>query len=463
MTTIAKIAAGLALAVRFQAEVDAADERVFVLRKNAAGMALERVPLTGDRPLAFDGGPDGDVIDVIFPVGPGGSGNLADCCPGRRLTARIADGKVLVAEQIPGGRGFDRPARSLADLTAFDTRVSVVGADGHGKAFIIRGYDQVAGDDAGPIVDLFAGKVPLSPGKFLITTDTWPVVAGPPVAGVIPLEFNRYLFARGRAGAAAEGDFVVDLGASSTVMAKPFLPAGAEIVPATTVQYSAGGRELLKYEPEGATGKVQTVLGHCDLEQLTLGGLSFGTTSVDVMAELPKIGGREIAGILGLDVLRRADRLSFEFADHRATLRLGPASASTARDVGHPFALVNSHLLLRTGSTDPSIFWIVDTGSPVTILDRPAADALRLPLETGGPSAGGLDGAKLAFAKTVLPSLRLSGHGLTQLPISVAALPIFDRLHVRGQNVGLLGNDILSSRGKLEIDFVSRTLVLSQR
>lgn len=441
----------------------ASDAPLFVLRVRGDKLTIDRMSIADGQTLTLDGGPASDVVDVIVPVGPGGSGNMADRRSGRSFTARFAGGALTVAERMPDGRGFERPARPIDELRACDTRISAVGADGHGENFIIRGYESVAADDAGPVVDMFAGKVPLSPHNYLICTDTWEISAGPPLAGQMDLEFDHYLFARGRAGDGREGDFVVDLGSGTTLVSKAYLPGGAKITPTATAQYSSAGKELLKYEPEGATGKVQSVLGQCELPALTLGGLSCGATSVEVMETLPKLAGREVAGIIGLDLLRRAAVVRLEFTDKhvRLTLERGQADGTSAAASPNrmPFSLVSSHALIRTGAGDHAIFWILDSGAPVTILDKQAADALRLAARSDATAAGGLDGGKIAFAPATLPELTFGGQRLTDLPISVASLPIFDRLHTHNQRVGLLGNDVLSRCGTIELDFRTRTLV----
>ena len=258
--------------------VRASDVRVFALKRTAEGAQIETItiPPGQTKAIVCDGTP---YIDVVCPPAPGGSGSLAQTHRKRVIALSNVNGSLRAIENPGEGQ---RELVMLPDAHEYDIRVSVTAADGRQWVFLISGYEHVSEDNAGP----------LQPGDYVICTDTVRVQHNCKTYGTAPLAYDRYLIVRGRLADGTEGDFILDLGGGQTLVDRSFLPADADIQESHMVQYSSAGKELLKYEPGGATGKVTSILGHTTLPVLQFGDIIFRDASVAVISDLPAFGGR---------------------------------------------------------------------------------------------------------------------------------------------------------------------------
>ncbi|HUU84064.1 MAG TPA: aspartyl protease family protein [Phycisphaerae bacterium] len=448
--------------------LQAADEPacpLFVLKRTDAGLVIETVPLAEGETKVLPANTQTGVIDVILPVGPGGSASLAQSSEGRLLIARRQGDQIRVTDRTADGKDYTRPPRPISDLARCDVRVSVTAADGTRAAFLIRQNRTVGPDDAGPVMDLFAGKVPLPKGACVVCTDTYPHQAGPEVSGQAPLAFDRYLFVKGQLPGGGAGDLIVDVGGAQTVVSRSFLPDGVEIRESSMVEYSAAGKRMLKYTTGGATGKVATVLGHATLPQLQLGGVVLRDYSVAVMEELPDLFGRPVVGILGIDALARCRTLTVEYpsADRPAgRLVWGDRSAAANREaIELPFSIVSGHLVVRGNVNAADVFFIVDTGAPIPFLDGQAARAANVqPDAASGHTVQGLDEGRAQVMPAVARKLRLGGHEFANVELRIGDLPVFATMRCGGQNAGLLGNSFFQQFQRVQIDFQRRVVRL---
>ena len=437
---------------------------VFALRKTDAGLTIEKVDLVEGQVQVFMCTPQAGYIDIVLPVAPGGSGNVARLADQATLIARYADGAVQVTTRLANGKEWKRPPRQLDDLRDCDIRVSVTGHDGTKQAFVIAGYEEVLEDTIGPVIDMFAGAVPLQPGDYVVCTDTYRSRIDSPVYGQAPVEYSEYLFVRGRLADGTEGEFALDLGAAETVVAKAFVPGDVTIAESSVAQYSPAGKKLLSYEPEGATGKVQTFVGHATLPTLQFGGLKFADASVAVIEDLPTLAGHQVVGILGMDLLRRAEVLSLGLPGAGANtpfVRLArQADPAGGEAIELPFATVNTHTFIKSEVNGIPVALLFDTGSPDCVLDGPAAQAAGVAIKSDRPDAGGLDKGAVRVAAATVKKLRLGDRDFADVDVSVSSLPIFANLRVNDQSVGLIGNTLLAKFSRLDLDFGRRVVRL---
>ncbi len=441
---------------------------VFVLKRTKSGVALERVILKDGELKVLLSNPDTGIIDVILPVGPGGSGSMARLGDKAVILIRCNGDEIEVTHRMPDGKEYKRPARTMSDLALYDVRLSVTAADGTRQAFEIIQNKRILRDDNGPVLDAFGGKIPMSEGDYVLFTNTYRHSAGSAVYGSAPLEFDRWPIARVKLGSGPEADFIVDVGAVGTVVGKSYLPAGAEIEKASMVEYSSSGKRLLKYTPGGATGKVETVLGYAKLAQLSIGELVFPDVTVDVMEKLPDIFGRPIAGILGLNILRRAEILSLGYPGEGRTaplLQLAPGPLGQSKTALQlPFSFAKSAFLVRgeIGGTD--IHFLLDTGAPGSILDTSAAKAAHVEIHESAASKGrGLDGKGAQFMRAGATTLTIGGRQFPNLDLSVSELFAFSTMRRSDQHIGLLGNSFFAQFTRMEIDFGRRVVRFIER
>lgn len=443
---------------------DPPDYRYFLLRQEEAGVALESVAIASAEPVERVYRPEDGVLDVVLTVGPGGSGSILQQGAVREWRVRCRDGAIGVTAVGRDGRTYERPARTLQDLAGCDVRVSVSGARER-RAFLILQNREVVADDTGGVVDPFGGKVPLGANDYVLFTDTFAHATAELASGRAPLVLDRWPFVLARVDGGPERPFVVDLGAGTTVVVEDALPEHAAVAKQEMAEYSSAGKRLLDYAPEGATGTVGSILGRATLRELTAGSIVFRGADVDVIAALPRFAGREVGGILGLDLLRRARVVDLALGGGAPSLRLAaePAPADPG-SIALPFSLVRSHAVVAGALAGESVRWILDSGAPDSILDRAAAAALGLRLEEADAlRVSGLDGGSAALVPVEAGEIELGGERFAGVPLLAGDLAIFASMRAPGQLVGLLGASFLTRFDRVALDFEQRTLVLSMR
>ena len=438
---------------------------VFVLKKAGPDFAIETVELADNETQVFTASEQTGIIDVIMPVGPGLSGSMSKWGDRALLIVRHADGKLQVTSRLAGGKEWKRPARPLDELADYDVRVSVTAADGTKASFLILQHKEVVRETVGPVVDVFGGKIPMSAGDFTLCTDTYRHTMGSQVEGEARLEYDRWPLVVARLPNGTQGVFIVDIGAGATVVAREFLPKETQIEKASMVQYTAGGKKMLKYAPSGATGTVDTILGHATLPELRLGTIRFENQPVNVIKEMPDFYGRPMAGILGMDMLRRCKVLSMSLtdtADSAPTLRMARSMTSSDPKVLElPFTFASSHLVVDGRLNGSPVHFIMDTGAPDIFLDVEAARRIGVKSESEKAYAGsGLDGGSVDVTEGTAADLTLAGRSFGPVKTQLSALSCFLTLRTNGQNAGLLGNSFFGRFKRVELDFDRRVVRL---
>jgi len=102
---------------------------------------------------------------------------------------------------------------------------------------------------------------------------------------------------------------------------------------------------------------------------------------------------------------------------------------------------------------------VVDTGSPIMILDEAAAKAAGISASGDVEQVCGLGAGKSVLAVGTAKSLALGGLSLKDVPVRMGALPIFATLRA-GKPIGILGNDVLSRFTTVRLDFERSELTL---
>jgi len=466
MNAVCTLALLVTLGTTPQAEdnTNASTCRIFVLKKVGEDIQIKSMDLGTDpktKTLVSD--TESGIIDIILPVGPGGSGSLVQLSDGATMTVSCKGDQIQVVNHVKGGKTWERPARELKDLARYDVRVSVTGADDTRKAFLILQNEKVIADDVGPVMNMFAGRIPLGEGDYVVCTDTFLHDFGTHAEGDAPLEFSRYPLVKVRLPSGKEGTFIVDIGAGTTIVSQAFLPRDAAIEKASMVQYSASGKELLKYAPGGATGKVESILGHVKLSTLLVGGIVYKDVSVDVIKTLPDFFGRQVDGIIGLDLLRRTKILSFDLTGHgKASPKLSLHSDRTGRSeqtTEVPFSIVKSHIFVNGRVNDVPVYFILDTGAPNSLLDVPAAKAARVKgVSAEARTAKGLDGVGAEIRTGATSELTIGDKTIADTTFDVSALSAFAMLRTGGQRIGLLGNSFFAKFRRVDVDFERRVV-----
>jgi hypothetical protein len=442
---------------------------LFLLKDGPGGITLERQAIEPGNVMVFPVSRDSGTITLVLPyAGPGTSGDLVQLSRKQLLITQCVDGELRARVKEAGGSERDLPAVRAADLRRYDIRVSVTAHDGDRGTFSILAGKTIISEDPGPVLDLFAGRLPLGEGDYSVTTEVTLRPGGPRAAGAAPLELHGgYFFVRGRMPGGSEGTFVVDTGGGHSLVAKRFLPDGHPVREGEVVEYSAAGKRSLDYAPGGAGGPVETIVGVTRLEEFRISEIRFDDVPMDVISELPEFGGRRIDGIVGLDLLRRGGVVRFELsAGNPSAPRLvlggaGPGGDDTVVEL--PFAVAQSHIFVRGRIAGQAVHFALDTGAPDSFLTRATAARLGVSADPDTTrTARGLDGADLEIESARVDRLELAGLGLDGFPFMLSDLPVLQPIG-GGQNAGLIGNSVLSRFTAMEIDFSERVVRLAAK
>lgn len=436
-----------------------ADAVVFVLRRVDGKMVVEKDVVADGTTRTWKLGQDG-FVDLITTTGPGGSGSVVQAASSPTVEATCTGHTLKVATIAAGGARYERQVAGADELATLDVRISARGSDGGSYRGFIRGNDRVESDTIGPVEDIFGGKVPLNEGDCSIYTSTFEsrTQGRASLTGSAPLRMVKgHHVAPAKCGGAS-GDVVIDLAAGTTILLRSALPEGTKIEESVMTQYSPQGVKRLAAEVGGATGSAMPV-GVAVVPDLVVGDVHFKDASVLVMDELPPVSDGKLIGIVGIDLVARASSVTFEKrTEGGLSLELGAANAA-APHATLPLALIGDRAYAGAVFNGVQVCMVVDTGSPFTILDGPAAKAASIAAAKEGEAVRGVGTKKAPLSIASAASLVLGDIELKDVEVRTGSLPIFATLRA-GNPVGILGTDVLSRFSRMRLDFDSRELLL---
>jgi len=310
------------------------------------------------------------------------------------------------------------------------------------------------------ILAVTGAAAPSRAGSPLFAAATDPHAGTPETraCGRVPLERGSYLFARGQRGDGVEGWFIVDLAASETIVERSFVPERQAIEPLGGTEYSSAGVRRLRYGPAGATDSIETVVGRTVFPSLAFGTLNVARARVTVLERMPDVFGRPVAGILGIDVLRGCGRLVLDLAPAGPpVLTLAAAAFRGRADAVTPFRSVGAHVMVSGSLERTPALWILDTGSPGTVVDSSGAPPLAA-AEGGPESRPGLAGPGIAPRHARAAALRVGALEHRDVPCEVTPLGAFASLREPGHALGVLGLAEIARASRIEVDFRDRVV-----
>lgn len=427
---------------------------VYVLERSGDEFEVLRESVRDGDVKVFTRG--GTFVSLIMPWSPGQSGDVVQAA-----TAPVADvvrceaGTATVTVQSRDGASRALPAVAAGALSRYWMRVSVTPGSGRAAVFIIEPGGRVVRDTLAPPTDMFRGMVPLEPADVSITTEVREAPAAT-VSGAAALRRGGpYLLARLAVPGGGEGEVIVDLGASRTLLTRELLPPGTETSALVAVEHGPEG-EQTRAGAVGALGGGVAGVSTARLPEVRLGDVRYEGVRVNVIDSLPVIGGSRIAGIVGTDLLARGrvTRVTATAAGGELELLDGPQPAAGALVTEVPFSLVGGLIVLTAYAGDAAVPFILDTGARSTLLTEAAAAALGLELTATRDTFRGLDGSPVVARGAVVPSLRLGTASLDSLEVNVAPLPVLEALGLpRG---GLLGQNLWERFSALEVAWEER-------
>ncbi len=454
MRSLKKIILALLLIAAIPSAVFSA--HIFYLTESFGRVEIEKVEIDDGDVITLDGE---DVITVLIPLGVGQSGDLVKSeMRSGEITIRSSGGELHISKKQVDGREISFPVVKIEDLSAYDMRVNIAGGDGTKKAFRISRYDDVETDD-GPVIDMFAGRIPLEDGDYSITLEISAAETAVHVSGETTIYYEGgFILAEGSLSDGRSGWFIVDFGASGTVITKEFLPAYIDIEEVRAMEYSDKGSREVKSAMAGAGGEVTGFLGNARLGTLYVGDVKFPDVTVSVIESMPDFGSREIVGILGFDLMKRCDRIAFEYPrGGSGVMMMGERHTMAETDAPSaevPFYLVAKHIFLDGEVNEVPVSFLFDTGARSSIISESKADQARLSEASGGSKGElrGLDGNPVETRAVVADRLRLGEWLHSDVMFLAADLSVFESIGLR-QGGGIIGNDFLDDYSLVELDF----------
>jgi predicted aspartyl protease len=433
---------------------------IFLLREHRDDIILEKISIGYGETKVFM---QPDYLTFILPLSAGQSSDLLQKTARKNeIMVSNQSGKIGVTIKQPDGRERTFPAQAMEDLVGYDIRVNISGANGFKKALIIRSYETVEQDD-GPVIDLFGGMIPMQPGDYSITLEVSERKIIPKLNGSIPLLFDQgLLLIEGRTHNDIQGYFIVDFGAGSSVVAEAYLSENTNIIPVKAIEYSEKGERVLKGTMGAVGGDVDQFLGNASLNQLRLGNLSFNNHTVRVIRNMPEFGKRKIIGIIGMDILKQADLVRFNYSvdeDSPSFLRFesGKSSKSDAEMYSIPFSTVSKHIFVDGHINGNPISFLFDTGARGSIISRAAARAAGLHVSPVSRIFRGLDGAEISTEITEGIRLQLGSVEFKDVDLYVADLPFLSGIGLDDAG-GIVGNDFLKRFSEIMVNFEESTI-----
>jgi hypothetical protein len=428
---------------------------IAVLRGGGDDISVGFVPLSeGEESLLPE-----DVITFILPYGTGQSGDLIQAsAPPGRFYAGCVDGELRTTIKKQDGTSRALPPLETAGLSSYRIRVNVIRGDGLRRAFLIDNYNSVA-PDTGPVIDMFQGQIPLADGDVSITLEISKHAAHASAEGSVTGDYYEGLaFVDVTNSDGETGSFVVDFGSATTLVAKDFLPEGSSISEVYGVEHSGEGSRRVEGWIGGAGGEVTNFLGSSEIGPLRAGGITFDDVGVMVVEEIPELGGKRTAGIIGLDLLYRAEAVSIKYSGEETLLRMGPLEELLGGEAENdapwvPFTKVSEHILIE-GTVDgvPASF-VLDSGARGSFLASDVAVRAKLePVPDMKREFRGLDENSFEATGVRAREVVAGGRAFGEVSFYKADMAAFGGMGIT-EGGALLGNDFIARHGGLTVDF----------
>ncbi len=281
-----------------------------------------------------------------------------------------------------------------------------------------------------------------------------------PVYGEMNLEYaDGYLLAKTTMPDGGAAWFAIDLAAPATVVTSAF--AGNQ-----NIRKLQGSNDPLNpgtaWNALGGFGFAPEIVGKTTLQLLDIGGIGFPDADVMVMNQTPAVAGRALAGVLGVDMLRRAEVAVFRYGSRPALVLKSKGNTAVKGTIELPMKMTDNTVFVEGTLNGQKVDFLLDTGSPASYLP---VKTLRLTGAAAVPNSTReittLEGTATKVRGAQVESITIGGETFTGLPFLIGELPVFDRLPESVTPV-LLGNSCLGTMQFVELNFQNNTVRLKK-
>ena len=253
--------------------------------------------------------------------------------------------------------------------------------------------------------------------------------------------------------------FAVDLAVATTSVSKAWLGNRAQIQKQQGRINSDEGRTYFALGGVGFSGDAS---GKATIPEMMVGGLKFPQASVTVLEQTPVIADRKIAGIIGTDLLRRAEIAVFYYGSN-PRLQLKSKGRPAAGAIELPMKVVNGYIVVQAVVNGTSVDVLLDNGSPESwfpVKTLRLIGASAMPNSTRKIST--LDGAAINVRTSDVKRISFAGKDFEKQNFGIAELGVFSRIPENLVPV-LLGNSFFENLDHVEINFTENMVRMKAR
>ena len=439
----------------------------FLIKEENNIVIIEKVKLTEGQVQVFK---DENLISYIM-VFPPGSKSVEVIQKNQRMTGIIAiymNDNITVKILKEDGSQKAMPDINLKDAIKTDVRLNVTGANGYEQAFVVEGY-KIVKEDAGPVMDLFDGKIPLNQGDYSFLAECLEPKDNNGIDGVSPFEILRdWIIVDCKFSNGETGKFVVDFGASNTVIPKNMLPKGSEIAKFEMVEHSVDGVKKSKAVTEGASGTVENIGGVSILKKFSFGNITLHDFKVTVLDDFPQpFIDAGIQGILGRDVLMKTNIVEIDNLNDENSNKSLIFSSKEKEYKNYsykiPFNIAGGGNIFFEGKiNDIPVDFFFDSGANISIVSKDYLTKNNIQYTTignGKKTSYGLDGKGTDYEKIEVKNIEIGSINLKDMIFRISDNYALKSMGMK-ENTGLLGMDFLNNYEKVVFDFTTSTMLL---
>ena len=413
---------------------------------------------------------DSSVITIILPISPGKAANFIK--PSDRkgvIIVKNNNGRYDITFKSQDGKEKSFPYPSYETLRTFQIRVNIINGKGYKQAFIIDDYDRIKEDD-GPVLDIFAGLIPLEANDYSITLETKIVSSTEKMSGSVPfVKIDEWIIVEAKLPNGKTGRFILDTGGSGGIVLKQnVLPENTEISELKAVAYSGEGSSEEKGQMIAADGAIgdNNFLGIAKLSSFVLGDIKLSDLNVSVLKEFPEfVEKHNIIGIVGINILKRAEIMRIEHINRdNGVVKFLSLDKNQSGSHDYSFSLnTASNLLFLNGTIqDTPVDFLVDIGARRSIISTGIVQNNNFIYSATDDAIVGIGGKKTDAVKGNFPEVKIENEKFKNFPFIISANLFATKAMGLEKSGALLGMSFYSNFSTMEIDFVNNKLYLNK-
>lgn len=463
---VINIKAGISNDIRVN-ETESQKCNFFLIKDVGNEVVIERVSLTEGELKVFKTEALLSYI-MVFPAGSKSGEIIEKSNRINGITALYSNGIIKISIIRKDGLQKSMPDIDLELARKTNVRLNITGSNGYEKAFIVERFESVKEDD-GPVLDIFSGQIPLKQGDYSFFIECMEAKSSKSIVGVVPYLLHRgWITVNCKLSDGTVGRFVVDFGATTTLIPKNMLPPGNEILKLQMVEHSSEGVNISKAVSEGASGKVENIGGVTVIKEFQVGNLTLNDLKVTVLDDFPKpFIDAGIDGVIGRDVLLKASYVEITNLDNENALQeLHFKSLLNNKDLPDYKISFNiaggGNIYFKGKIKNIPVDFFFDSGSGSSIVNKKFLDDNEIEYtlsEQDKKTSYGIDGKGTDYHEIKLFGIQVGDISIENMICNMSDLNVLQSFGMK-ENTCLLGMDFLSEYSKVIFDFNEKAMLL---